>query len=33
MESEIRRFLEALFAEKPSDPYLLIWTLSDKHSY
>jgi len=33
MESEIRRFLEALFAEKPSDLYLLIWTLPDKRSY
>jgi hypothetical protein len=33
MESEARRFLEALFAEKPSDLYLLIWTLPDKQSY
>jgi hypothetical protein len=33
MESEVRRFLDALFNEKPSDLYLLIWTLPDKLSY
>ena len=33
MKPEICRFLEALFAEKPSDLYLLIWTLADKRSY
>src|SRR6266403_6140559 len=33
MESEIRRFLEALFAEKPNELHLLIWTLPDKQSY
>jgi hypothetical protein len=33
VESEIRRFLEALFSEKPSDLHILIWTLPDKRSY
>ena len=33
MGSEIRSFLETVFAEKPSDLHLLIWTLPDKRSY
>src|SRR5580704_5215554 len=33
MASEARRFLEALFAGKPDDQYILIWTLADKKSY
>ena len=33
MESDVRRFLEAAFSEKPSGLYLLVWTLPDKRSY
>jgi hypothetical protein len=32
MQSEGRRFLEALFAGKPDDLLLLLWTLPEKHS-
>src|ERR1035438_2996474 len=32
MQSEARRFLEALFAGKPDELYVLSWTLSDKRS-
>ena len=33
MESETRRFLEALFAGKPDELYLLLWTLPEKRSH
>src|ERR1035437_8898838 len=32
MNSETRQFLEALFAGKPDDLYLLLWTLPEKRS-
>jgi hypothetical protein len=33
VESDVRRFLESLFADKSSDLYILIWTLVDKRSH
>jgi hypothetical protein len=33
MDSEIRLFLEALFADKPDDLYVLHWTLPEKQSH
>jgi hypothetical protein len=33
MDSEIRLFLEALFAGKPDDLYVLLWTLPEKQSH
>src|SRR5260370_39817396 len=33
MGSESRRFLETLFANKPEDLYILIWTLEKKESH
>src|SRR5712692_3534220 len=32
-QSETRPFLEALFAGKPDDLYLLLWTLPEKRSH
>jgi hypothetical protein len=28
-----RSFLQSLFADKPSESYILIWTLADKRSH
>src|SRR5438105_206867 len=33
MQSEARRFLETLFACKPDDLYVLLWTLPEKQSH